>query len=109
MKIYIAAPLFNEMEIARNNGMRSFLNELGFETYLPQEDGGISYELINSGESSKEVREKIFQKDIQELKDFQEHYKKLFQRIQEKPKEFFISEDGELCEEMVTEDGQWIN
>lgn len=38
MKIYIAAPLFNEMEIERNNSINDLLEVEGFETYLPQRD-----------------------------------------------------------------------
>lgn len=69
MKVYIAAPLFNETELERNRKVRDFVNGLGFETYLPQEDGGISHEIIDKGGSIKETRAKIFKKDIQEIKN----------------------------------------
>jgi nucleoside 2-deoxyribosyltransferase len=68
MKIYIAAPLFNETELERNRLMRDFLHRLGFETYLPQEDGGISYDLIKSGAPVEQTRKKIFDNDMQEIK-----------------------------------------
>jgi nucleoside 2-deoxyribosyltransferase len=69
MKIYIAAPLFNEIELERNRKMRVFLNGLGFETYLPQEDGGVSFDLIKSGGSIGETRKKIFDNDMEEVRN----------------------------------------
>lgn len=67
MRVYIAAPLFNEIELARNKKLQVFLNTLGFETYLPQEDGGISYNVINQGANIYETRKKIFENDINEV------------------------------------------
>ena len=69
MKIYIAAPLFNESELERNLKIRDFLKELGYDTYLPQEDGGISYNLIKQGGEVSDTRTKIFEHDVQEVKD----------------------------------------
>ena len=63
MKIYIAAPLFNEMEIERNNSINEILEREGFETYLPQRDGGLFYDLQQKGFSDKEIKEKIFTLD----------------------------------------------
>lgn len=40
MKIYIAAPLFNEAERAFNESIDAIVRECGHETYLPQRDGG---------------------------------------------------------------------
>ncbi len=68
MKVYIAAPLFNEMELERNRRLRAMINGLGFETYLPQEDGGISYTLIEEGAEAAPTRKKIFDNDIAEIK-----------------------------------------
>lgn len=67
MRVYIAAPLFNEIELERNKKLQVFLNTLGFETYLPQEDGGISYDVINQGGDVSETRKKIFENDIKEV------------------------------------------
>jgi nucleoside 2-deoxyribosyltransferase len=69
MKVYIAAPLFNEIEIERNRALRDFLHTLNYETYLPQEDGGISYDLIKEGADTSETRRKIFENDVQEVKE----------------------------------------
>ena len=63
MKIYIAAPLFNEMEVERNNSINEILEQEGFETYLPQRDGGLFYDLRQSGFSDKEIKEQIFASD----------------------------------------------
>lgn len=63
MKIYIAAPLFNEMEIERNNSINDLLESEGFVTYLPQRDGGLFYDLRQQGFSYKEIREQIFASD----------------------------------------------
>lgn len=68
MKIYIAAPLFNEIELRRNKELRDLIQELGFMTYLPQEDGGISYDLIKEGAEVEQTRKKIFENDIEEVK-----------------------------------------
>jgi nucleoside 2-deoxyribosyltransferase len=42
MKIYIAAPLLNEIEKARDSELKTFLKTAGHEVYLPKEDGGIA-------------------------------------------------------------------
>ena len=68
MRIYIAGPLFNEMELERNRKVRDMLLSTGFETYLPQEDGGISYNEIARGGMIAETRKKIFDNDIDEIK-----------------------------------------
>jgi len=66
-KIYIAAPLFNEMELKRNEEIKEYLKTLGYDVYLPQEEGGLASELIN--ESNKlEINKKIFESDIEGIK-----------------------------------------
>lgn len=40
VKVYIAAPLFNEMEIQRNIQAADYLKRLNIDSYLPQRDGG---------------------------------------------------------------------
>lgn len=65
MKIYLAAPLFNEMESTRNQRFSEFLESENFEVYLPQRDGGLFYELIKKGYSINETRNLIFKKDIE--------------------------------------------
>ena len=69
MKIYIAAPLFNEMEIKRNISINAILEQEGFETYLPQRDGGLFYDLRRQGYSDKEIKDKIFASDYDAICD----------------------------------------
>ncbi|MBQ1346933.1 MAG: hypothetical protein IIY65_02940, partial [Erysipelotrichaceae bacterium] len=40
MKVYIAAPLYCDYEKEYNLKIDTFLRENGFDTYLPQRDGG---------------------------------------------------------------------
>lgn len=64
MYIYVAAPLFNEMERERNIKVDNELRKIGFETYLPQRDGGVAYDMIKENKMSKEeVRKHLFDTD----------------------------------------------
>ena len=69
MKVYIAGPLFNEMERQRNKDISELVESFGFETYLPQRDGGIFAELLASGKNIIDVRKEIFKKDIESIKN----------------------------------------
>ena len=64
MNIYLAAPLFNEMERARNLSFTDILEKENLKVYLPQRDGGLSYNYVKEGYSIKEARKHIFNKDI---------------------------------------------
>ena len=44
-RIYVAAPLFNEMELERNSKIKTILVNNGYEVYLPQDEAGLK-ELI---------------------------------------------------------------
>lgn len=68
MKIYIAAPLFNEMEWERNTRVKAFLQDLGFQVHLPQDEAGLSYDLISSDEEKAEVRTRLFESDVEGVK-----------------------------------------
>lgn len=69
MKIYIAAPLFNEMELERNLKVAMMLEANGYETYLPQRDGGCVSDIIKkTNRDPLEVENEIFRMDIQALK-----------------------------------------
>ena len=37
-RIYVAAPLFNEMELERNSIIKEILVNNGYEVYLPQDE-----------------------------------------------------------------------
>ncbi len=62
--VFVAAPLFNEMERERNTRIKKFLEQLGFEVFLAQDDVGLSYDFIHGDERQKsEVRQRIFLSD----------------------------------------------
>lgn len=67
-KIYIAAPLFSDIEREFNDRVDSFVKDLGYETYLPQKDGGVLTELIENGMTMIEAREFLFEKDWEAVK-----------------------------------------
>lgn len=67
-KIYIAAPLFSEIEKKFNLDLKNFLQKIGFITYLPQLDGGLYSDLIKKGVSKEKARKTIFTKDLEAIK-----------------------------------------
>ena len=67
MTLYIAGPLFNEMERARNIEIANIFESLDFDTYLPQRDGGIFSEMVASGKTINEARKSIFENDIKAI------------------------------------------
>lgn len=62
-KIYIAAPLFNEMELKRNVEISNYLKSIGYEPYLPQDEAGLASEMIDDN-NKFEINKKIFEMDI---------------------------------------------
>ena len=68
MKIYIAAPLFNEIEKTRNIVLRDLLKDLGHEAYLPQEDGGLAFDILKIKSEAAKVRKEIFEGDVEAIK-----------------------------------------
>lgn len=69
MKVFIAAPLFNEMERDNNRSIKELLLRLGFSVFLAQDDVGLSYEMIESKETKSGLREKIFRADVNGVRD----------------------------------------
>jgi len=65
--IYIAAPLFNDIERSRNHEFTISLEKEDFKVYLPQRDGGLFYEYIEQGFSIQDSRSYIFKKDIEAI------------------------------------------
>ena len=45
-KIYFAAPLFNEMELKRNEEYTNLFEQWGYEVYLPQREAGLSAQIL---------------------------------------------------------------
>ena len=62
-KIYVAAPLFNEMELRRNLEIAEYLRSIGYDPYLPQEEAGLAVDLIDE-HNKLEVNRNIFETDI---------------------------------------------
>ena len=67
-KIYIAAPLFSQIEREFNERVDNFVKDLGYTTYLPQRDGGVLTELIKGGMSMLNARKYLFEKDWDAVK-----------------------------------------
>lgn len=68
MLIYLAGPLSNEAERAFNLRVRAFVQAMGFDTYLPQEDGGLFSELIKHNVNEDQVRKQLYHIDIDALR-----------------------------------------
>jgi len=67
-KIYFAAPLFNEMELKRNEEITKLLRNWGYQVYLPQESAGLSAKIIAQGGDKYKVSKKIFNTDLEGIK-----------------------------------------
>lgn len=68
MKIYYAAPLFNDMELKRNKEMKKWLENKGYDVYLPQDEAGLSYEMIDDS-NKMQINKKIFENDVKCIKN----------------------------------------
>ena len=80
---------------------------LGMKDTITEDD---MYVDITKVELEKEVEKlKEQTKSMEEMKSFYEHYKKLFQRMQQNPDKYFIASDGDICHAELTADGQWID
>lgn len=66
MKIYIAAPLFNEGERAFNQRIADVLESCGHETFLPQREGGCVADLPDIIEGV-EKRKYLFRLDCEHM------------------------------------------
>ena len=67
-KIYIAAPMFSQAELAFNEIVANMLEQNGFDVFLPQRSGYKLVELMKNMPPT-EARKKIFTKDINEVKN----------------------------------------
>ncbi|HEX4548955.1 nucleoside 2-deoxyribosyltransferase [Pseudomonas sp.] len=66
--IYLAAPLFNEMELSYNKSLKALM-EPYFNVFLPQEDGLLLREIVASGVSKDIAERMVFDADIQAMRD----------------------------------------
>ena len=65
MKVYVAGPLFNEMERERNRDVERWLRRSGFGVHLPQKHGLL--EEPARGRQARSVRRKTFEGDVAAL------------------------------------------
>ena len=69
-KIYFAAPLFNEMELKRNEEYAQLFEQWGYSVYLPQREAGLSAQILKNTPMEKlEVHKRIFQTDIEGIQN----------------------------------------
>ena len=69
-KVYFAAPLFNEMELRRNEEYTKLLEEWGYEVYLPQREAGLSAKILQDANKDKlEINKRIFNTDLNGIKN----------------------------------------
>lgn len=69
-KNLFAAPLFNEMELKRNEEYTNLLEQWGYEVYLPQREAGLSAQILKDEKNDKlETNKRIFNTDLQGIKN----------------------------------------
>jgi nucleoside 2-deoxyribosyltransferase len=66
--VYIAAPLFNEIEWNRNTEIKTFIESLGFEVHLPQDKAGRFSDLSKKSDNITLLRDNIFNNDLKGVK-----------------------------------------
>jgi nucleoside 2-deoxyribosyltransferase len=65
-RVYLAGPLFSEPERNRNRDIRDAISSFA-NVYLPQEDGGLIFDLIRNGMPVEQAKAQIFQQDVQAI------------------------------------------
>lgn len=76
-KVFVAGPLFNDIEIAQQEAMAQYLEKAGFRTFVAHRDGFIVSELmqqlvkdgIDPDEAISRAHKTIFNLDVNHLKD----------------------------------------
>jgi nucleoside 2-deoxyribosyltransferase len=63
IRVYLAGPLFSEVERSRNRSIRDSISSFA-NVYLPQEDGGLIFDLVRDGMSVERAKAEIFRQDI---------------------------------------------
>lgn len=66
MSLYLAAPLFNKMELAYNESLKKDLLPF-FNVFLPQEDGLLMRDLISGGIPQDVAARMVFDADVQAM------------------------------------------
>ena len=67
VRIYLAAPLFNDMERSFNLRLAELMTPFA-EVFLPQRDGKLMRDLVRDGLPLSAARQQVFQADINALK-----------------------------------------
>ena len=65
--VYFAAPLFSAAELSYNLKITGILEEYGYSVFLPQRDGYLAKDM--EGLTEEEIVDKIFKRDVQEVRD----------------------------------------
>lgn len=65
-RIYLAGPLFSDAERYRNRAIRDAISRFA-NVYLPQEDGGLIFDLLRSGVPVERAKAQIFHQDIEAI------------------------------------------
>lgn len=71
-KIYLAQPLFNEMERRRNQEGCDVVESYGYRTFLPQRDEGVQSDFHNEDEEKDmfgKVADRFFHGDLRHLEE----------------------------------------
>jgi nucleoside 2-deoxyribosyltransferase len=63
-RVYLAGPLFSEAERNRNRSIRDAISSFA-NVYLPQEDGGLIFDLVRDGMPVEQAKTQIFIQDVQ--------------------------------------------
>lgn len=66
LNLYLASPLFNKMELDYNKSLKESLSPV-FNVFLPQEDGLLLRDLIDSGVSQDVAARIIFEADLEAM------------------------------------------
>jgi len=64
LRAYYASGLFNEGERTFNLRVKQMLDELGFETWFPQEDAGFLEDYMDQGMTLEQARHHIFEQNL---------------------------------------------
>ncbi|AVO46632.1 nucleoside 2-deoxyribosyltransferase [Phreatobacter cathodiphilus] len=67
LRIYLAAPLFNDMERSFNARLAALLEPFS-DVFLPQRDGKLMRDLVRQGMALESARQLVFEADIDALK-----------------------------------------
>jgi deoxyadenosine/deoxycytidine kinase/nucleoside 2-deoxyribosyltransferase len=68
-RVYYAAGLFNEAERTFNLKVKALLDELGYETWFPQEDAGFLEDYMDEGMTLQEARHRIFTMNLEAVEN----------------------------------------